>query len=344
VTPFIIPFFLSHQGCPHRCLYCNQHRSGGRRSEPLTSASVARGLEAGLSSRRREPGARVEAAFYGGTFTMLSEARQSELLGAVTPYIKQALVQGIRLSTRPDALPLDEVNFLKAMGVSTVEIGAQSMDDQVLKMNRRGHTALDTCEAARRIKASGMKLGLQLLPGLPGEDLGSLKHTLEVVLKLSPDEVRLYPALVIKGTPLADLYLEGEYVPWTLEKTVEICAWMFKRLTQAGITVTRIGLQPGPELTQGLLAGPYHPALGHLVKAEVFYQAIVRVLQTKPTRSEDTTLAISPRDLSQVQGHARSNLARLFAKFGQLTPRFQLDPDQNRGEFQWQGETFSIFS
>ncbi|MBW1709154.1 MAG: radical SAM protein [Deltaproteobacteria bacterium] len=342
MTPFIIPFFLSHQGCPHRCLYCNQHQSGGRRAEPLTSPGVTRGVEAGLSSSRLQPGASVEVAFYGGTFTALSRDRQSALLGAVAPFLKRNLVQGIRLSTRPDALPCDEVEFLESMGVTTIEIGAQSMDDKVLEMSRRGHTALDTREAAQRIKTAGLKLGLQLLPGLPGENQASLESTLQGILDLSPDEVRLYPALVIKGTPLAKLYQRGEYRPLTLEQAVEICAWMFKSLTRAGITVTRIGLQTSSELTQGLMAGPHHPSLGHLVKAEIFYRAIASSLQIKPARGSDVTLFVAPRDVSQAQGHARSNLSRLSRDFGNLKIKIKPDPDQPRGLFRWQGEMFSV--
>ncbi|MBW2062270.1 MAG: radical SAM protein [Deltaproteobacteria bacterium] len=343
MTPFIIPFFLLHQGCPHRCLYCNQHRSGGRRAETLTAASVAQGLEAGLSSPRRRSGVRVEAAFYGGTFTALPRDRQAELLEAVIPFLKHDLIQGIRLSTRPDALPVNEIEFLKSKGVTIIEIGAQSMDDQVLKLSRRGHTASDTRKAARRVKAAGLGLGLQLLPGLPGEDTVSLESTVHEVIDLFPDESRLYPALVIKGTPLADLYLNGAYQPLTLNQTVEICAMMYKRLTRAGIIVTRIGLQTSSDLEQAVLAGPYHPALGDLVKAEVFYQAIVRALRAKPPLNGEASVTVSWRDLSQARGHARSNLARLSAEFRHLTPSIIPDPDQPRGQFQWQGETYSIF-
>ncbi len=344
MTPFIIPFFLSHQGCPHRCLYCDQHRSGGRRADPLTPDNVARGLKTGLAYRRRKPGARVEAAFFGGTFSSLPRGRQSELLGAVAPFMDQGLIHGIRISTRPDALPADEVEFLKAMGVRTIEIGAQSMDDHVLNLSWRGHTSSDTREAAQRVKAAGLGLGLQLLPGLPGEETDSLKHTLEAVLELAPDEVRLYPALVVKGTALADLYLKGAYQPLSIKEAVDICAFMYKRLVRAGVTVTRIGLQASAELEEGLLAGPYHPALGHLVKAEVFYQAMVMALSIKPAPGSENTLAVSPRDISQAQGHARSNLARLRARFGPLAPGIKPDPRLGRGEFQWQGRTFSIYS
>jgi histone acetyltransferase (RNA polymerase elongator complex component) len=340
---FIIPFFMTHQGCPHQCLYCDQRISGGGREESVTAESVKSGLISGLSSTRLRPGMKVEAAFYGGTFTAIRKKRQQALLDAVQPFMNSGLVHGIRLSTRPDALSETQIEFLKQMGVTTVEIGAQSMDDRVLAVSRRGHTAGDSIVAARRVKEAGLNLGLQLLLGLPGEDEASRKATLEKVLEVSPHEVRLYPLLVFKNTPLADWYFRGEYSPLTITEAVKACAAMFKALTRAGITVTRIGLQGSTELTNGFMTGPFHPALGHLVKAEVFYQAMARAIKNYPPESREPVVTVSSRDISQAQGHGRSNLTRLSKELGHLNVIFQTDPDQARGRFGWQGEEYSIY-
>ncbi|MBW2624326.1 MAG: radical SAM protein, partial [Deltaproteobacteria bacterium] len=298
MKPFIIPFFIHHQGCPHQCLYCDQRVSGGRREESVNAETVEKGIISGLASKRLRPGMKVEIAFFGGTFTAMSMTRQTELLGAVQPFISGRRVHGLRLSTRPDALSEEQVEFLSRMGVTTVEIGAQSMDDRVLAASRRGHTADDTLSAARRVKEAGLELGIQLLLGLPGEDEAGRKTTLDKILWISPNEVRLYPLLVFRNTSLADWYYAGKYHPLTLSDAVKTSAVMLKAFTRAGITVTRIGLQGSVELTDGLIAGPFHPALGHMVKAEIFYEAMVQAIRDHPPMSPESMLTVSSRDIS----------------------------------------------
>ena len=341
--PFVIPFFLTHQGCPHRCIYCDQRLSGGQRSEPLTQESVIRGIEAGLASPRLAPGIRVEVAFFGGTFTNLPRGRQGELLEAVAPYLDSGQVKGLRLSTRPDALSREQVDFLKLHGVTTVEIGAQSLDDKVLEAAGRGHTVAATCEAAQRLKRAGLGLGLQLLPGLPGEDQASRDHTLKQALALGPREARLYPLLVLKGTPLSELFQQGRYHPLTLDQAVAASATMLIGLVSAGVNVIRTGLQNGSELEKSLVAGPYHPAFGHLVKTEVFRRAMTRALTRRPAGNNDHVLLAAPEDLSAVVGQNRSNLdllTRLFSLPG-LTVR--PDPGLSHGYFSWQKEMFHVY-
>jgi len=343
VKPFIIPFFLPHQGCPRRCLYCNQGLSAGVRPEPLTPESVDRGLGRGLASPRLRPGRRVEAAFFGGTFTFLPRPRQAGLLDAVRPYMEKGHVQGLRLSTRPDALDPDQIEFLKAHDVTTVEIGAQSMDDRVLAAAGRGHTAEQTRRAAGRVKSAGMRLGLQLLLGLPREDDRSRALTLNEILALAPDEVRLYPLLVLPDVPLADLFRRGLYQPLSLDQAVAVCAEFVGRLTAAGIVVTRIGLQNDPRLDQGVLAGPYHPALGHLVRSEVYGRALVRVLTARKPGASRAAVQVAPQDLPQALGHERRNLKRLLDVFGLEELKFQPDARLAPGRFGWDREVFSIW-
>jgi histone acetyltransferase (RNA polymerase elongator complex component) len=131
------------------------------------------------------------------------------LLNAAEPYVLDNSVQSIRISTRPDALDAERLEILKAYGVTTVELGVQSMDDRVLYLSQRGHTANDTVEAVRMLKGHGFKVGIQLMPGLPGDSKENFSATIEKVLALKPHMARLYPALVIKGTGLARLYDEG---------------------------------------------------------------------------------------------------------------------------------------
>ncbi|MBF0530950.1 MAG: radical SAM protein, partial [Deltaproteobacteria bacterium] len=211
-TPLVIPFFIPNQGCAYRCIFCDQPATiGSAGLTELTPETIARDVTAGLQSSRLKPGRQVEVAFYGGTFTALPVTRQTELLSAVAPFIRSGQVHGLRLSTRPDRLSVEQIDFLKAMGVTTVELGAQSLDDRVLAASRRGHTADQIKTAAKSLQAAGLNLGLQLLPGLPGEDQASRKMTLEAVINLCPREVRIYPLLVLHKTVLAELYRQGKY-------------------------------------------------------------------------------------------------------------------------------------
>lgn len=343
MNPFIIPFFIAHQGCPHRCLYCDQHKVTGRPNSGLSADEVVEGISQGLSSPRIKAGQLIEAAFYGGTFSALPSARQSELLNAAKPFIDDGRLSGLRISTRPDALSADRIEFLKAGNVTCIEIGAQSMDDSVLDAARRGHTAADTTAAALRVKAAGLRLGLQLLPGLPKEDEASLGNTVDQIIELSPDESRIYPALVFSGTDLADIYEAGEYKPWTLDQAILRCAEIFKRMKNAGIAITRIGLHNGPELDKSIIAGPLHPAFGHLVKAEVYYQAVAGAIeQSGNFAHREMELRVAPSDLSLAQGHSRSNLARIKKIAGADKITILTDRELNKGWFGYEGRLFKI--
>ena len=338
MKPLIVPFFLPQKGCPEACIYCDQHRITGSRPELPTPDEIKFRIEEALWGR---VGEEAQAAFYGGTFTSLSRRRQETLLSAVRPFIDDGRIRGIRLSTRPDALDGERIEFLKQRGVATIEIGAQSLDDEVLKQSRRGHTAAQVKESGNLVKKAGLRLGLQLLPGLPGEDRASRELTLTETLAIRPHEARLYPLLVVKGTQLADEYEAGKYQPLSLEEAVEVCARFYVGLTRAGIIVIRTGLQAGVDLESNVMAGPYHPAFGHLVKAEAFRQALARVLASGPS-SADPVILVSPKDISEALGHQRANLICLKDRFNLPSLCVKSDPSLARGWFSWQGRTFSV--
>lgn len=338
-TPFIIPFFLMNRGCPYRCVYCNQLHSVAAPNGRLQAQAVADGIADGLASPRLEPGRRVEAAFYGGTFTNLPLAEQEVLLDAAAVFLKQGRLSGVRVSTRPDALASDQIDFLQSHGVTTIEIGAQSMDDAVLAASGRGHTSGQTREAAGRVKQAGIQLGLQLLPGLPGEDDGSRRKTLEEVIALKPDLARLYPLLVIKGTLLADMFQKGAYQPLSLEKAVAVCADIYRELTDRGVIVMRMGLQEDPKLVESLMAGPYHPAFGDLVLSEIYYRRLFQVLESTPSTDSEMVIRVAPPDLSQALGHRRANITRLAERFYRGL-EIRAEAGLPRGHFLWQGKEF----
>ncbi len=324
----VIPIFIPHEGCPHCCVFCNQRRISGFKERPVSAADVQATIQLWLG-REKSAERRVQVAFYGGSFTGLPEKRQQELLDAVAPFVEQGRVQAIRLSTRPDYIDAGIVTFLQANHVSIVELGVQSMDDGVLRASGRGHTAADVEQAVTVLRDSGMEIGIQLMLGLPGETRRDLLKTVGRVIALRPDFVRIYPVLVVKNSELACLYEQGKYQPISLDKAVVLAAWMKKCFDQAAIRVVRMGLQAGTELEESLLAGPWHPAFGELVKSRLMLQQ-TRKLLAGVQPGNKTILSISPRDQSVFRGMKSQNMVRL-QEMG-LSDSFTLttDPDQQR--------------
>lgn len=324
----IIPIFIPHEGCPHRCLFCNQHRISGW-SRPVTPETVQAEIAAWLGRGRVGGRSETQAAFYGGSFTALPRARQKELLLAARPFVESGQLRSLRLSTRPDCMDAEQADFLKAHGVATVELGAQSMNDAVLAAAWRGHDAAATEQAAAVLRQAGLETGIQLLIGLPGDSRASLRRTVGRVITLRPDFVRLYPLLVVKNSGLADLHAQGRYTPLSVAKAVLLTAFMKERFEQAGIRVIRTGLQAGEDLESSLLAGPWHPAFGELVSSRLLLRQTRRLLAQ--AKSETVRLRVNPRDQSAFRGLKSANIDRL-RQLG-LWRRIILvnDPEQKRG-------------
>jgi histone acetyltransferase (RNA polymerase elongator complex component) len=221
-----------------------------------------------------------EVAFYGGTFTSLGIKKIKELLGAVRPYLDKGCFSSIRVSTRPDKIDGNILELMRKYQVSTVELGVQSMDDEVLRLSKRGHTSSDTVASVKLLKQHGFKVGAQLMPGLPGDSEETFQSTIKKVIELQPDMARLYPAIVINGTGLAELYNNGKYQPLTLEKAISICAESCISLERMGIPVIRIGLMASPSLLMKgqISAGPWHSAFGFLVRSDIHLKSITPLL------------------------------------------------------------------
>lgn len=329
MRPLIIPFFIPHAGCPHTCLFCNQHLISGVEQHLPSAQQIQETVQQWLE---RSPNRAAEVAFYGGSFTLLPRKQQEQLLDAVQPLIGQQKVKSIRISTRPDALDQAVLAFLADHKVTTIEIGVQSLDDQVLQQSRRGHTAADSLAALQRVKAAGFQVGAQLLPGLLGDTLSKALASVKGVIAAGAQFVRIYPAVVLSGTALADQFKAGQYQPPDLVLGVKICARMLHLCLQAGIPVVRIGLQAEEGLSEegAILAGCWHPALGQLVKAQLYYDLVV-TLAEQFISTEGLQLTCHPDRLSEVQGHARNNLTN-WQQFGLVIRKVQIDasfqPDQ----------------
>lgn len=305
---FIVPIFIPNQGCPHRCVFCEQEKITAEQKGHVNGDRVTRVIKTAVQSPRFDR-AHAEVAFYGGTFTSLKVQVIEELLGAVLPFLKNGTVQGIRVSTRPDSLDPEKLALMKRGGVKTVELGVQSMDDHVLGLSERGHTARDSGKAVAFLKDLGFQVGVQLMPGLPGDSRDVFLSTVEKVIGLEPDMARLYPALVIKGTGLARMYESGEYTPLGLSEAIEICAESCRMLESVGIPVIRIGLMTSPTLLmQGeILAGPWHRTFGFLVRSRMYQHGIASQLPARG-RLERLGIRVRERDIPLLRGYRNEGI------------------------------------
>ena len=280
MKPFgMIPFFIPHVGCPYVCTFCNQSRITGQSGiSHLTPEYIQQTIKDYVGTKRNEKF--WEVAFYGGSFTAITKDLQHKLLMPAYEMLQQGLIDGIRCSTRPDAVGDEAITLLQSYGVKNVELGVQSMNDGILVDAKRGHTAQEVVEAVTRLKHRDMTVGVQLLPGLKGETWQTIIETAIAVAALRPDFVRIYPVLVIENTELADQYRAGEYEPLSTELAIQYCSFLKDWFEQHGIEVIRTGLQSTEELdsSNSLVAGPYEPAMGELVVNEQYKQRIERCI------------------------------------------------------------------
>lgn len=336
MTPYIIPIFISHQGCPQKCIFCNQAQITGRNPSPLTAEWVRSTIEEGLTRKRKTQRTETQVAFYGGTFTALDAPFQEEILSAVLPFWEEKRVHAIRLSTRPDYVGAKEMAILRRYPVKTVELGIQSMSDAVLSAARRGHTSSDNLRAMRMLKEAGFQVGAQIMIGLPGEDRAEVLPGLRPLLAQKPDFVRIYPALVLRGTVLADLYQQGHYCPLTLPEAIEMCRGIFILCRARGIRVIRMGLQAEASLEENLLSGPYHPAFGQIVLAEVLKDEMLK--QLEPFRgSEEVKIWVAPDAISLLTGFKRRVLNDLRERSQIKSLKILTDHGLSRGGFRVAG-------
>ena len=339
--PMIIPFFLMNRGCPHRCLFCNERLTAGDHPERITDAAFSETVHTHLTGAGRRSG-QAEIAFYGGTFTGIKREEQRRLLELAAPFLREGTVDGIRISTRPDGIDAECVDFLRDCGVTTVELGAQSLDDGVLLRSRRGHTAADTVRALLLLKERGLKTGLHLMAGLPGDSPDRFAETIARVIALRPDMVRIHPTLVLRDTPLADALRSGDYLPLALPEAVDLCKSALRALTAAGIPVIRLGLQTTRELEEpgAVVAGPFHPAFRTLVETAIFLEMAGALLEAArrgdglpaiPCAENEAgrmgaRFALSAADISNFCGLRREGIVTLKRRFHLKEIRITSDP------------------
>ncbi len=322
----ILPVFVPHLGCMHACVFCNQRRISGAQSpaKPEDVKNLTTQSAAFLPQ-----GGKRQLAFYGGSFTAIPEKEQEALLSAAKEALDRGEIDAIRLSTRPDAIDDAVLARLRRYGVGTVELGAQSMDDGVLRQSGRGHTAADVERASALVRTAGFELILQMMTGLPGSDDEKDVETARRLIALKPDGVRVYPTVIVKDTPLYDMWRSGAYREHTVEDAVRVCAMIAPLFEAAGIPIIRLGLNPTEELSGGAaVAGAYHPALGELVKSRVLLNKARALLQTAVPGSR-VTITVGRGKTSQMTGQKRENLRRLTEEFRLAGLRVRENPAES---------------
>ncbi len=303
-----ISLFVPHMGCPHQCSFCNQKTISGS-VKPLTSDEVTATLNQAVADGIDPQN--TEVAFFGGSFTAIEYDYMVSLLEAAKPFIESRCFSGIRISTRPDAIDDNILAVLKEYGVTSIELGAQSTDPDVLTKNRRGHTREDIFNASRLIKNAGFSLGLQMMTGLLGDTEEKSLQTCRDIISLQPDTVRIYPTITLEGTHLGDLYKTGRYAPQSLAEAVSLCGKLLKLFHDNNITVIRLGLHSGGNVEEGYLAGPYHPAFGEMCQSAVYLAEAVALLDELNLEDKKVTLYVNPTEISKMTGQKGANKAIL---------------------------------
>ncbi len=297
-----ISLFVPHMGCPHQCSFCNQKTISGA-VKTLTPQDVtntlAKAAEDNLNPKT------TQIAFFGGSFTAIERDYMISLLESAKPFLDKGLFKGIRISTRPDAIDREILRILKDYNVTAIELGAQSTDDEVLFLNKRGHTKADIVTASQLIKEAGFSLGLQMMTGLLGDTEEKSLKTAEDIIALRPDTVRIYPTVTLEGTYLGELYKKGEYKPQSLQAAVCLCSKLLKRFFDEDITVIRLGLHSGGNVEDGYLAGPYHPAFGELCEGEIYLNEAKKLLKGK--NKGEYILFVNPKEISKMTGQKGKN-------------------------------------
>lgn len=302
-----IAIFIPHLACNNSCIFCNQNRISGEKRVPTLK-------EIEFILENAKPNPLAEIAFFGGSFTGIEEILMREYLAKAQKYIDNKKFFGIRISTRPDYINEKILNILKEYSVTTIELGVQSMNNDVLNASKRGHNSNDTVKAVALIKQYGFSLVLQMMVGMYKDNYEGVLYSADKISKLKPNAVRIYPTVVIKDTELGMLYKEGLYKPLSKDETVNLCSELLLFFEGKGIKVIRLGLHSEEGLCDGssVVAGFYHPAFRELCESKIFLDIFKEKI---PKNTEKITIFVSKGNISKAIGQNKENIIYLKANF-----------------------------
>ncbi len=323
---YTIPIFIPELACPFQCLYCNQQKISGTLSIP-SDKDIHKIISNHLKTIPKN--SHVELGFFGGNFTGIPMNEQKHYLEEVQTYLLQGKIHAIRCSTRPDYINEEVLNLLKNGGVKTIELGSQSVHDDILLLAERGHTFEDTVQASEMIKKFGFNLGLQMMIGLPGDTKEKAIYTAKKIIELGAENTRIYPTLVIRDTKLEELYHAGKYKPLSLNEAIDWTADILELFEQANVKILRVGLHPSEGLLDGseLIAGPFHPSFRELVYTEIWRKKLLNLDFEK----EKLKIYVNPKELNYAVGYQSLNKKQLENKFNYV--KFVVDSELKKREF-----------
>jgi len=299
----ILPLFLSHKGCPSRCVFCDQRVVTGGGEDIPTLDDMLRRVRA---FRATSGGRGVEIAFYGGSFTLVPPPIRNGLLHHAAQLRKRGEITGIRLSTRPDGIDQQIVTLLQDHAVDLVELGVQSFDARVLSASGRGHAPEDAVQAVHLLRGGGIEVGIQLMTGLPGDTPATSRESMKRAVSLAPALVRIHPVVVFRGSELAEMMKRGDYVPWDERTTIETLAWMYHHALVNGVAVARVGLQADRFQEDGSVVGGFwHPSTGEIVRSALWGHFIRQILEGR--HSATVTIRTHPSSLPAAAGYRGEN-------------------------------------
>ena len=298
-----ISIFVPHKGCPNDCSFCNQRAISGQIAS-ATPKDVEDAVETAIKYNISPEN--TEIAFFGGSFTAIEREEMRSLLTAAKHFLDVYKFKGIRVSTRPDCINEDILETLKNHGVTAIELGAQSMNDEVLRFNRRGHTADDVRKASKLIKEYGFELGLQMMTGLYKSDFEKDEQTALEIIKIKPDTVRIYPTVVLKNTYLGYLQEIGEYMAPDAEDSAPFCAKLLEMFESNGIKVIKLGLHSSETVESDMVGGAYHPAFRELCEGHIYLTKILEKLEGKD-KNQQYVIYVNKKVLSKAKGQQKRN-------------------------------------
>ncbi len=299
--------FVPDEGCPHRCSFCNQKTISGK-TKRLEIKDIDTAVETALQSADCNKG---EIAFFGGSFTAIDKDYMISLLERAKLYIDKGLFAGIRISTRPDCISEEILDILKRYGVTSIELGCQSMSDEVLRLNNRGHKAEDVVKSAKLIKDYGFEFGVQMMTGLYGDDDATAIETAKKLIALAPDTARIYPTVVLEGTELERLHRLGEYQPQSVEDAAELSSELLLMFHENDIRVIRVGLHSGGNVEEGYVAGAYHPAFREICESRIYLKKVLDEIKNQQIDKGEITVTVGSSFVSMLTGQKKANTEKL---------------------------------
>ncbi len=313
---YTIPIFIPHKGCPNSCVFCNQKKISGQIKD-VTVEDVDNIIKEYLNYYNKTD-KKIEVAFFGGSFTGIELSLQEAYLKVAYKYILSGDIDSIRLSTRPDYINDEILELLSKYKVGTIELGVQSMDKDVLEKSKRGHSAEDVINASKLINKYNIKLGHQIMIGLPESDMQKEIYTIKECLKLKPKQLRIYPVYVIEESELYNMYKQSIYKPLSISKAVKRCISVIHECQKEDVSIIRLGLQSTDEITvsNSKIAGPVSDNLAEYVIAGIIREKIEKQLDKKLNiKDNELIVHVLPKYISTTIGPKKINKIYFETKY-----------------------------